>query len=203
MKVALVGATGLVGRKMLQVLEERNFPVTELLPVASEKSVGRKVPFGGKEWTVMRPEDALAAKPALALFSAGGAVSQELAPKFAAIGCRVVDNSSFWRMDPGKKLVVPEINGDVLGPDDYIIANPNCSTIQMVMALAPPHREFGIKDKQIIGILTGIVRDGKTILVTDKKYLFYVHLWCDFFHIRVIILAAKQFAHKVKRSFYE
>ena len=145
MKVALVGATGLVGRKMLQVLEERNFPVTELLPVASEKSVGRKVPFGGKEWAVMRPEDALAAKPALALFSAGGAVSQELAPKFAAIGCRVVDNSSFWRMDPGKKLVVPEINGDVLGPDDYIIANPNCSTIQMVMALAPLHREFGIK----------------------------------------------------------
>ena len=145
MKVALVGATGLVGRKMLQVLEERNFPVTELLPVASEKSVGRKVPFGGKEWTVMRPEDALAAKPVLALFSAGGAVSQELAPKFAAIGCRVVDNSSFWRMDPGKKLVVPEINGDVLGPDDYIIANPNCSTIQMVMALAPLHREFGIK----------------------------------------------------------
>ncbi len=145
MKVALVGATGLVGRKMLQVLEERNFPVTELLPVASEKSVGRKVPFGGKEWAVMRPEDALAAKPVLALFSAGGAVSQELAPKFAAIGCRVVDNSSFWRMDPGKKLVVPEINGDVLGPDDYIIANPNCSTIQMVMALAPLHREFGIK----------------------------------------------------------
>ena len=145
MKVALVGATGLVGRKMLQVLEERNFPVTELLPVASEKSVGRKVPFGGKEWAVMRPEDALAAKPALAIFSAGGAVSQELAPKFAAIGCRVVDNSSFWRMDPGKKLVVPEINGDVLGPDDYIIANPNCSTIQMVMALAPLHREFGIK----------------------------------------------------------
>ena len=145
MKVALVGATGLVGRKMLQVLEERNFPVTELLPVASEKSVGRKVPFGGKEWAVMRPEDALAAKPVLAIFSAGGAVSQELAPKFAAIGCRVVDNSSFWRMDPGKKLVVPEINGDVLGPDDYIIANPNCSTIQMVMALAPLHREFGIK----------------------------------------------------------
>ena len=145
MKVALVGATGLVGRRMLQVLEERNFPVTELLPVASEKSVGRKVPFGGKEWTVIRPAEAIAAKPALALFSAGGAVSQELAPKFAAVGCRVVDNSSFWRMDPDKKLVVPEINGDVIGPDDYIIANPNCSTIQMVMALAPLEKEYGIK----------------------------------------------------------
>lgn len=145
MKVALVGATGLVGRKMLQVLEERKFPVTELLPVASEKSVGRKVSFGGKEWTVIRPEEAIAAKPALALFSAGGAVSQELAPKFAAVGCRVVDNSSFWRMDPTKKLVVPEINGDVIGPDDYIIANPNCSTIQMVMVLAPLEKEFGIK----------------------------------------------------------
>ena len=145
MKVALVGATGLVGRRMLQVLEERKFPVTELLPVASEKSVGRKVPFGGKEWTVIRPEEAIAAKPALALFSAGGAVSQELAPKFAAVGCRVVDNSSFWRMDPTKKLVVPEINGDVIGPDDYIIANPNCSTIQMVMVLAPLEKEFGIK----------------------------------------------------------
>ena len=145
MKVALVGATGLVGRRMLQVLEERKFPVTELLPVASEKSVGRKVPFGGKEWTVIRPEEAIAAKPALALFSAGGAVSQELAPKFAAVGCRVVDNSSFWRMDPTKKLIVPEINGDVIGPDDYIIANPNCSTIQMVMVLAPLEKEFGIK----------------------------------------------------------
>ena len=145
MKVAVVGATGLVGRRMLQVLEERKFPVTELLPVASEKSIGRKVIFCGKEWTVMRPEDALAAKPALALFSAGGAVSEALAPQFAAIGCRVVDNSSFWRMDPGKKLVVPEINGDLLGPDDYIIANPNCSTIQMVMALAPLEKEYGIK----------------------------------------------------------
>ena len=145
MKVALVGATGLVGRRMLQVLEERKFPVTELLPVASEKSVGRKVPFGGKEWTVIRPEEAIAARPALALFSAGGAVSQELAPKFAAVGCRVVDNSSFWRMDPTKKLVVPEINGDVIGPEDYIIANPNCSTIQMVMTLAPLEKEFGIK----------------------------------------------------------
>ena len=145
MKVAVVGATGLVGTKMLQVLEERNFPVTELLPVASAKSVGRKVTFLGKEWTVMSADDAIARKPALALFSAGGATSAELAPRFAAVGCRVVDNSSYWRMDPDKKLVVPEINGDVLTAEDYIIANPNCSTIQMVLPLHPIHKELGIK----------------------------------------------------------
>ena len=145
MKVALVGATGLVGTRMLQVLEERNFPVDELLPVASEKSVGRKVCFQGREWTVMSAEDAIAAKPQLALFSAGGETSHLLAPLFAEVGCRVVDNSSFWRMDPGKKLVVPEINGDVLTKDDYIIANPNCSTIQMVLPLAPIHKALGIK----------------------------------------------------------
>ena len=145
MKVALVGATGLVGTRMLQVLEERNFPVDELLPVASEKSVGRKVSFQGREWTVMSAEDAIAAKPQLALFSAGGETSHQLAPLFAEVGCRVVDNSSFWRMDPGKKLVVPEINGDVLTKDDYIIANPNCSTIQMVLPLAPIHKALGIK----------------------------------------------------------
>ena len=130
---------------MLQVLEERNFPVTELLPVASAKSVGRKVTFRGKEWTVMSADDAIARKPALALFSAGGATSAELAPRFAAVGCRVVDNSSYWRMDPDKKLVVPEINGDVLTAEDYIIANPNCSTIQMVLPLHPIHKELGIK----------------------------------------------------------
>lgn len=145
MKVALVGATGLVGTRMLQVLEERNFPVDELIPVASEKSVGRKVSFRGREWTVVSAEEAIAAKPRLALFSAGGETSHQLAPRFAEAGCRVVDNSSFWRMDPGKKLVVPEINGDVLSADDYIIANPNCSTIQMVLPLAPIHRELGIK----------------------------------------------------------
>ena len=145
MKVALVGATGLVGTRMLQVLEERNFPVDELLPVASEKSVGRKVSFQGREWTVMSAEDAIAAKPQLALFSAGGETSHQLAPLFAEVRCRVVDNSSFWRMDPGKKLVVPEINGDVLTKDDYIIANPNCSTIQMVLPLAPIHKALGIK----------------------------------------------------------
>ena len=145
MKVAVVGATGLVGSKMLRVLEERHFPVTELLPVASSRSVGKKVVFQGREWTVMSAEDAIAKKPAVAIFSAGGAASGELAPLFAAAGCRVVDNSSYWRMDPTKKLVVPEINGDVLGPGDYIIANPNCSTIQMVMALAPLHKAYGIK----------------------------------------------------------
>ncbi|MCR5560457.1 MAG: aspartate-semialdehyde dehydrogenase [Bacteroidales bacterium] len=145
MKVAVVGATGLVGTRMLELLEEMHFPVDDLLPVASEKSVGRKVLFGDKEWTVMSAEDAIAAKPALALFSAGGGTSEQLAPRFAAAGCRVVDNSSFWRMDPSKKLVVPEINGDVLGPDDWIIANPNCSTIQMVLPLAPIHKELGIK----------------------------------------------------------
>lgn len=145
MKVALVGATGLVGTRMLQVLEERRFPVDELIPVASERSVGRKVSFGGKEWSVVSPSDAIAAAPSLALFSAGGSVSAELAPRFAGAGCRVVDNSSQWRMDPTKKLVIPEINPDVLTADDYIIANPNCSTIQMLMPLAPLHRRYGIR----------------------------------------------------------
>ena len=145
MKVAVVGATGLVGTRMLQILEERNFPVDELLPVASAKSVGRKVAFKGREWTVVSAEEAIAAGPQLALFSAGGEASHQLAPLFAAAGCRVVDNSSYWRMDVDKKLVVPEINGDVLCKDDYIIANPNCSTIQMVLPLAPIHKELGIK----------------------------------------------------------
>ncbi len=130
---------------MLQVLEEMNCPVTELIPVASEKSIGRKVKFAGKEWTVVSADDAIAQRPALALFSAGGGTSEELAPKFAEAGCRVVDNSSFWRMDPGKKLIVPEINGDCLTEDDYIIANPNCSTIQMVLPLAPLHKALKIK----------------------------------------------------------
>lgn len=145
MKVAVVGATGLVGTRMLQVLEERNFPVDELIPVASEKSVGKKVVFKGREWTVVSAAQAIERKPALALFSAGGGTSEELAPAFAAAGCKVVDNSSFWRMDPTKKLVVPEINGDVITEDDMIIANPNCSTIQMVLPLAPLHKAFRIK----------------------------------------------------------
>lgn len=145
MKVAVVGATGLVGSAMLEILKERNFPVTELIPVASERSVGKKISYDGKEYSVVNAETAVAMKPALALFSAGGATSLELAPTFAAAGCRVVDNSSAWRMDPTKKLVVPEVNGHVLTADDYIIANPNCSTIQMVMVLHPIHRRYGIK----------------------------------------------------------
>lgn len=145
MKVAVVGATGLVGTKMLQVLAERNFPVTELLPVASEKSVGKQVEFKGKKYTVVSAADAIAAKPALALFSAGGSTSLEWAPKFAAAGITVVDNSSAWRMDPTKRLVVPELNADVLTVNDKIIANPNCSTIQMVVALNPLHRKYKVK----------------------------------------------------------
>ncbi len=145
MKVAVVGATGLVGEKMLEVLYERRFPVSEIIPVASERSVGKKVLFGGKAYTVVSVDEALARHPQLALFSAGATASGELAPRFAAIGCRVVDNSSRWRMDPAVKLIVPEINGHILTGDDYIIANPNCSTIQMVLPLAPLHRRFGIK----------------------------------------------------------
>ncbi|MEM6878728.1 MAG: aspartate-semialdehyde dehydrogenase [Bacteroidota bacterium] len=145
MKVAVVGATGLVGTVMFQVLEERNFPIDELLPVASAKSVGKKVNFRGHEHTVIGIEDAIAAKPDVALFSAGGSTSKEWAPKFADVGCVVIDNSSAWRMDPDKKLVVPEINGHVIGSEDLIIANPNCSTIQMVMALGPLHEAYHIK----------------------------------------------------------
>lgn len=145
MRVAIVGATGLVGSTMLQLLEERNFPVTELIPVASARSAGTKVKFAGKEYTVCTVEEALERKPQLALFSAGGGPSKELAPRFAEIGCRVVDNSSAWRMDPGKKLIVPEVNGDALTKDDYIIANPNCSTIQMVVVLNPLAKRYGLR----------------------------------------------------------
>lgn len=145
MRVAVVGATGLVGSTMLRILEERNFPVTELIPVASERSVGNLVQFAGKEWPVVNADTAIAMKPALAIFSAGGSVSLELAPKFAEAGCRVVDNSSAWRMDPTKKLVVPEVNGHTLTKDDMIIANPNCSTIQMVMVLKPLHDKYQVK----------------------------------------------------------
>ena len=145
MKVAIVGATGLVGSTMLRLLEERNFPVTELIPVASERSVGSKVQFKGQEHTVVSVTEALSRKPVLALFSAGGSTSLELAPKFEAIGCYVIDNSSAWRMHPDKKLIVPEVNGSVLTKEDLIIANPNCSTIQMVMVLQPLYKHYGIK----------------------------------------------------------
>ena len=145
MKVAVVGATGLVGTKMLQVLAERNFPVTELVPVASERSVGKEVTFKGKPYKIVGMADAIAAKPAVAIFSAGGSTSLEWAPKFAEAGITVIDNSSAWRMDPTKPLVVPEINADILTATDKIIANPNCSTIQMVMALNPLYKKYGIK----------------------------------------------------------
>jgi len=145
MKIAVVGATGLVGTKMLEVLAERNFPHTELIPVASERSVGKEIEFKGKKYKVHSMADAIAAKPQIALFSAGGSTSQEWAPKFAEAGITVIDNSSAWRMDPAKKLVVPEVNAHVLGKDDKIIANPNCSTIQMVVALNPLHQKYNIK----------------------------------------------------------
>ena len=145
MKIALVGATGMVGNVMLEVLAERNLPITELLLVASERSVGKEIPFKGKTLKVIGLETAVAANPAIALFSAGGDTSLEWAPKFAALGTIVIDNSSAWRMDPSKKLIVPEINGNELTSEDKIIANPNCSTIQMVMALAPLHKVYKIK----------------------------------------------------------
>ncbi len=145
MKVAVVGVTGLVGTVMCKVLEERNFPVSEFLAVASPSSVGKSVVFRGESHTVIGMEEAIAARPDIAIFSAGGSTSLEWAPKFAAVGTTVVDNSSAWRMDPTKKLVVPEINAHELSPSDKIIANPNCSTIQMVLALAPLHKKYGIK----------------------------------------------------------
>jgi len=144
MKVAVVGATGLVGTKMIQVLTERNFPVTELIPVASEKSVGKEIMFKGKPYKVVSMQTAIDMKPAVAIFSAGGSTSLEWAPKFATAGITVIDNSSAWRMDATKKLVVPEINAETLTASDKIIANPNCSTIQMVVALNPLHKKYKI-----------------------------------------------------------
>ena len=145
MKLAVVGATGMVGEVMLQVLSERNFPFTELIPVASEKSVGKKIVYAGNSYEVVGLETAVSMKPDIALFSAGGSTSLEWAPKFAEAGSIVIDNSSAWRMDPTKKLIIPEINADELTSSDKIIANPNCSTIQMLMALAPLQEEYGIK----------------------------------------------------------
>jgi aspartate-semialdehyde dehydrogenase len=145
MKVAVVGATGMVGTVMLKVLEERNLPITALIPVASARSAGKKLSYKGNEYTVVTLEDALKMKPNIALFSAGGETSLEWAPKFAEVGTTVIDNSSAWRMDPTKKLVVPEINSAILTPNDKIIANPNCSTIQLVMALAPLHKKYKMK----------------------------------------------------------
>lgn len=160
MKVAVVGATGLVGSKMLQVLSERNFPLTELLPVASQKSVGKEITYKGKAYKVMGMAEAVAARPDIAIFSAGGGTSLEWAPKFAEVGTTVVDNSSAWRMDPTKKLIVPEINADVLTKEDKIIANPNCSTIQMVLALAPLHKRYGIR-RVVVTTFQSVTGTGK------------------------------------------
>ena len=160
MKVAVVGATGLVGTKILQVLAERYFPVTDLVPVASMRSVGKAVSFNGKQYKIVSLEDGIAAKPAIAIFSAGGTTSLEWAPKYAAAGIRVIDNSSAWRMDPTKKLVVPEVNAAVLTTDDFIIANPNCSTIQMVVALQPLHQKYKIK-RVVVSTYQSVTGTGK------------------------------------------
>jgi len=170
MRVAVVGATGMVGEVMLQVLAERNFPVTELIPVASEKSVGKELEFNGKTYKVVGLETAVAMKPDIALFSAGGQTSLDWAPKFAAAGTTVIDNSSAWRMDPSKKLIVPEINASELTKDDKIIANPNCSTIQMVLVLAPLHHKYGIK-RVIVSTYQSITGTGvKAVQQLENEY---------------------------------
>lgn len=171
MKIAVVGATGLVGTKMMEVLAERQFPVTELIPVASEASVGKQVQFNGKSYTVVGMQDAIAMKADIALFSAGGSTSLKWAPEFAAAGTTVIDNSSAWRMDPGKKLVVPEVNAHVLTKDDKIIANPNCSTIQMVVALKPLHDAYGIK-RVVVSTYQSVTGTGKKAvdqLMNERK----------------------------------
>ncbi len=160
MKVAVVGATGMVGQVMLKVLEERNFPVTELIPVASEKSVGKKVKFKDAEFSIVSMETAIDMKPEIAIFSAGGDTSLAWAPKFAEVGSFVIDNSSAWRMDPTKKLVVPEINATEIGAEDKIIANPNCSTIQLVMVLNPLHKKYKLK-RVVVSTYQSVTGTGK------------------------------------------
>lgn len=170
MKVAVVGATGMVGKVMLEVLSERGFPVSELIPVASEKSVGVKVSFNGKEYPVVSLSQAVSMKPDLALFSAGGQTSLDWAPKFAAVGTTVVDNSSAWRMDPEKKLIIPEINADQLTKEDKIIANPNCSTIQMLMALAPLHKAYKAK-RVVVSTYQSVTGTGmKAVKQLENEY---------------------------------
>ena len=170
MRVAVVGVTGMVGNVMLEVLAEHKFPVTELIPVASEKSVGKKITFQGTEYTVIGLQQAVSLKPDVALFSAGASVSKEWAPKFAQVGTTVVDNSSAWRMDETKKLVIPEINADVLTKDDKIIANPNCSTIQMLMALAPLQKKYGIK-RIVVSTYQSITGTGvKAVRQLENEY---------------------------------
>ena len=170
MKIAVVGATGMVGQVMLKVLAERNFPVTELLPVASERSVGKMISFKDKEYEVVSLEEAVRQKPDFALFSAGGSTSLEWAPRFAEVGTTVIDNSSAWRMDITKKLVVPEINASELTFDDKIIANPNCSTIQMVMALAPLHKKYKVK-RVVVSTYQSITGTGvKAVQQLENEY---------------------------------
>ena len=160
MKIAVVGATGMVGQIILKVLEERNFPVTELIPVASEKSIGKKIKFKGTEFEIVSMQDALDQKPEIALFSAGGTTSLEFAPKFAALGTTVIDNSSAWRMEPNHKLIVPEINATILTKEDKIIANPNCSTIQLVMVLHPLNLKYDVK-RVIVSTYQSVTGTGK------------------------------------------
>ena len=170
MKVAVVGATGMVGEVMLKVLAERNFPVTELIPVASEKSIGKEIEYGGKKYKVVGMQTAVDMKADIALFSAGGQTSLDWAPKFAAAGTTVIDNSSAWRMDPTKKLVVPEINASLLTKEDKIIANPNCSTIQMVLVLAPLHKKYNIK-RVIVSTYQSITGTGvKAVQQLENEY---------------------------------
>lgn len=170
MKIAVVGVTGMVGTVMLKVLEERNLDITQLIPVASEKSVGTEITFNGKQVKVVSMQDAIDMKPEIALFSAGGGVSLENAPKFAAVGTTVIDNSSAWRMEADKKLIVPEINADQLTTSDKIIANPNCSTIQLVMALAPLHKKYGIK-RLVISTYQSITGTGvKAVQQLENEY---------------------------------
>ncbi len=170
MKIAVVGATGMVGEVMLQVLAERNFPVTELIPVASEKSVGKEIEFKGKKYKVVGLQTAVDRKADIALFSAGGETSKEWAPKFAEAGTTVIDNSSAWRMDPTKKLVVPEINAHLLTKEDKIIANPNCSTIQMVLVLNPLHKKYGVK-RVVVSTYQSITGTGvKAVQQLENEY---------------------------------
>ncbi|HCC93002.1 MAG TPA: aspartate-semialdehyde dehydrogenase, partial [Flavobacteriaceae bacterium] len=160
MRIAVVGATGMVGRVMLQVLEERNFPITEIIPVASERSIGKTIEYKGKEYKIVSMQDAVEMRADIAIFSAGGETSKQWAPKFAEVGTTVIDNSSAWRMDPDRPLIVPEINADILTTNDKIIANPNCSTIQLVMVLNPLHKKYGIK-RVVVSTYQSVTGTGK------------------------------------------
>lgn len=171
MKVAVVGATGMVGSVMLKVLEERNFPLTELIPVASERSVGKKLTYNGKDFEVVSLETAISMKPEVAIFSAGGDTSLEWAPKFASAGTTVIDNSSAWRMNPKHKLIIPEINANLLSEEDKIIANPNCSTIQLLMALKPLHDAYNIK-RVVVSTYQSITGTGvKAVQQLENEYV--------------------------------